>query len=109
MDSMNENVIEWLRGQKTATVTLANNTKLNSKVKKLSKEKPEDCQIVAENKDGSIVAHVPLKWIKISPPRQISEEQRQALAERAKQFGFKKKAEALDDDDADDYESDDEE
>jgi len=90
-DSMNENVIEFLRGQKVATVTLASNTRLNSRVRKLAAEKPDECQISAENSDGSIVAHVPVKWIKISPPRQMSEEQREALRERAAKFGFQKK------------------
>ena len=92
MDSMNENVIEFLRGQKTATVTFCSQNKLNTRVRKLAELKPEECQIVAENSDGSIVAHVPTKWIKINPTKELSEEAKQKLRERAAQFGFGKKA-----------------
>ncbi|MBO5197413.1 MAG: hypothetical protein J6B85_02675 [Lachnospiraceae bacterium] len=83
MDSMNENCIEFLRGQETATVTFSQGRYL-ARIRKLAVERPEECQITAENPDGSIVAHIPTKWIKISPPRKVSEEQRTAFAERVK-------------------------
>ena len=38
--------------------------------------------ITDENPDGSIVAHIPTKWVKISAPRKMSDEQREMLAER---------------------------
>lgn len=40
------------------------------------------CQIVAENEDSSICAHVPRSWIKIIPSRQLSEEQRREISYR---------------------------
>lgn len=76
-----ENVIEWIRDSEQATVTLSQKGMI-SRIKKLAKARPEECQIVAENEDGSIVAHVPRKWVKISPPKQYSEEERQKAAER---------------------------
>ena len=71
---VNEFCVEWTRSSKTATVTAPNNTSIKNKIVKLAQEKPEEVQIIAENKDGSILAHVPTKYVKISPPRQISEE-----------------------------------
>lgn len=97
MDSMNENVIEFLRGQKIATVTVCSQTKLNTRIKKLSKERPEECQIEHKNQDGSIVAHIPTKWIKINPTRVLSEEEKQKLRDRAAKFGFKKQSNEDDD------------
>ena len=38
---MNENVIEWLRGQKTVAVTLCSNGKFNNKLLKLAETHPE--------------------------------------------------------------------
>lgn len=77
---MKENNIEWLNGQQTVTVTLSQGRFIN-KVKKLA-ETHEDVQIVAENSDGSICAHLPLKFIKISAPRQMTEEQKEQARER---------------------------
>lgn len=77
---MKENNIEWLNGQQTVTVTLSQGKFIN-KVKRLA-ETHEDVQIVAENSDGSICAHLPLKFIKISAPRQLTEEQKEQARER---------------------------
>ena len=83
-ESTQENVIEWLRGDKEVTVTFANRTKFNTKVRKLAEKYPDKVEIVADNRDGSIVAHLPLNWIKVAKPREVnlSEEQRIALGER---------------------------
>ena len=37
-----------------------------------------------ENEDGSICGHIPLTWLKVSPPRKVllTEEQKKARAER---------------------------
>jgi U3 small nucleolar ribonucleoprotein component len=78
---MNENVIEWLKGQNRVTVTLSQGRYI-SKVKKLAEKYPDEVEVVAENKDGSIVAHVPLRYIKISRPKEMTEEQKQKAAER---------------------------
>ena len=81
---MNENVIEWLRGQKTVAVTLCSNGKFNNKLLKLAETHPE-IQI-RFNDDGSMFTHVPLSWIKISPPRKVSEEQKRIAGERFKKM-----------------------
>ncbi|MBR5129213.1 MAG: helix-turn-helix transcriptional regulator [Firmicutes bacterium] len=76
-----ENVIEWMKDGGQATVTLSQRSMI-TRVKKLAAERPEECQIVAENEDGSICAHVPRSWIKIKPSRQLSEEQRKEISYR---------------------------
>ena len=69
-----ENVIEFIKDEKRATVTFSQG-RFKTKIRKLAESHPEECQIVAENKDGSICAHVPVNWVKISPVKQMSEKQ----------------------------------
>lgn len=78
----NENVIEFLRGATTATVSFSQG-RFISKIKKLAEKYPDEVEIVAENKDGSIVAHIPTRYIKISSNKiEMSEEERKAIGER---------------------------
>ena len=89
-NSMKENVIEWYNDSEMVTVTL-NQKRYINKVKKYAKQHPDECDIVAENDDGSICAHVPLKWIKISRNnRTLTDEERRIAAERLKDARRKK-------------------
>ena len=81
----NENVIEWVKDGKTATLILTQGRTI-SRVMKLAKSRPEECKIVAENKDGSICARGPVGWIKISLIREVSEEQKEAARVRMKEM-----------------------
>lgn len=83
---MNEFAIEWVKGAKYAGVTVPSGTAWKSKLLKLSKQNPDDVKIIAENSDGSIFAHILVIYVKISPPRQVSEEQREAASERFKKM-----------------------
>lgn len=76
----NENCIEWCRGQEQATLTLTQR-KTITRVEKLAVSRPEECQIVGRNLDGSIVAHIPVSWIRINPERRLTEVQRIKLAD----------------------------
>jgi len=76
-----ENGIEFIKGSDQATVYFSQGRYI-SRIKKLAAERPEECQIVAENADGSVCAHIPVSWVKISPPKQFTVEQRQQMAER---------------------------
>ncbi|MBD5521217.1 MAG: hypothetical protein HDR03_08370 [Lachnospiraceae bacterium] len=78
-----ENVIEFTKDSKRASVTFCQG-RYKSRIKKLAADRPEECQIVAENTDGSLCAHIPVAWIKINPTKQLSEEQRKEIAERFK-------------------------
>lgn len=79
---MNEFVIEWIKGSEYAGITVPSGTVLKSKLLRLAKEKPEDVKIIAINMDGSLYAHIPINYVKISPPRQVSDEQKEAASER---------------------------
>lgn len=80
-----ENVIEFLNNQDTITVSFCSRKWIN-KIKRLNEKNPEEVKIIAENKDGSICATFPVKYLKISPPRKVSEEQKQAAGERLRKF-----------------------
>lgn len=88
MDRCNENVIEFLEDEQRATVTFSQG-RYKRRIKKLAAEHPEKCQIMEENTDGSMCAHIPVTWIKISPPKQFTEEQRQQMGERLNGNGLK--------------------
>lgn len=90
-ETSNECAIEWLRGDKLATVTFPSANKYNSKIRRLAAEYPCEVVIRYENKDGSIVATIPTSYIKISPPKKVSEEQKERSAERLKKMWKDKK------------------
>ena len=81
----NENCVEFLNNQKTMTVSFCSQ-KWITKIKKLSQSNPDDVEIIAENKDGFICARLPIKYLKISTPRKVSDEQRQKASERFKKL-----------------------
>ena len=81
----NENCVEFLNNQKTMTVSFCSQIWI-TKIKKLSQSNPDDVEIIAENKDGSICARLPIKYLKISTPRKVSDEQRQKASERFKKL-----------------------
>ena len=84
MDS-SENVIDFITGEKTATVTFTNRKHIN-RIKNIYEERKDDFKYFRENPDGSICAKIPLKWIKISPTKRNSriytEEEKRKIAER---------------------------
>ncbi len=80
MDRCIENMIEFLQNEERATVTFSQG-RYKTRIGKLAKERPKECQIVAENPDGSLCAHIPVTWIKINPGYQLTEEQREQKAE----------------------------
>lgn len=94
-DELYENAIEWYTGAKTATICVTMK-KYITRIKALAKANPE-IKIIAEpeENDGCLVAHIPIKCISIISPkrqkRELSEEQRAALAERLKKAREAKK------------------
>ena len=83
MDDFKENVIEFVKDGKQATVSFTQGRYI-TRIKELAEKRPDECQITATNKDGSIVAHIPTSWIKINPTKELTDEQRAALSERAR-------------------------
>lgn len=80
-----ENNIEFIKDEEIATVSFTQR-RYKTRIKKLAASRPDECKIIAENKDGSLCAQVPTTWIKIAPPRSISEKQIEAARERIIQY-----------------------
>lgn len=82
---MSENIIEFLRGEETATVTFSQGRYI-SRIRELKERFPDQVEITdePETNGGYLVAHVPTKWIRVSPPpqREYTEEQLEAMRER---------------------------
>ncbi len=59
-----------------------------NRILKLAEEHPDEVVIIRrpEENDSCIYAKVPVKWIRINPPRQISPEAREAGAERLARY-----------------------
>ena len=79
---MNEFVIEWIKGNSVASVTCPSNSQLAGKVRKLA-EKSSSVQVISDA-NGALFAHVPVNFVSIRPARELSDEQKQAYAERLK-------------------------
>ena len=88
---MNEFAIEWTKDRDYAGVTVPTGTALKSKLMRYAQEKSEEVKLMAENKDGSEFFHIPINYVKISPPRKVSEEQREAAGERFRKMWEEKR------------------
>ena len=85
MEASNENCIEWISNQHSITCTFSQ-LKWVNKVKQLQNKHPDKVKIVAENEDGSIVAKMPIKALKLSIiERDLSEEKREELSKSFKE------------------------
>lgn len=80
---MMETIYEHIGGNDTFTVTAAERWSVGM-IRRLAEKHPGDVVITAENADGSIVAHIPVAWMRIVPKRtvELTDEQRQERAER---------------------------
>ena len=72
-----ENTIEFEKDCQRATVTFSQG-RFKTRIRKLAEKRPEDCQIIAENQDGSLCAHIPVGWIRINPSVELSDAQVEA-------------------------------
>ena len=77
-----ENVIEWVKDDKRATLSLSQRRTI-TRIKELAEKYPDKCEILAENKDGSLYAHIPVEWVRLHPGMNLTDEQK---AERAKRL-----------------------
>lgn len=89
-ENCNECSIAWIRGCEYAEVSAHNGSKIKGRVIKLAEQYPEDVKVLTINKDGSIFAHVPVKYVKLRAPRELTEEQRAELIERGKNMSRNK-------------------
>ena len=92
---MNEFSIEWTKDRNYAGISVPSGTAWKSKLMRYAESHPDDVQLIAENKDGSAFFYVPVNWVKCSPPRKVSEEQKAAFGERSRQMWEDRKAEKI--------------
>lgn len=82
-----ETGFEYLIENDYATVWSSERKWIN-KIIKLQQEHPNnvDIKYYPENNHGTILAHVPKNWLKVSPPRKVNmtDERKAELAERLK-------------------------
>lgn len=104
-ENCNECSIAWIRGGEYAEVSAHNGSKMKGRVLKLAEQHPENVKVLATNKDGSIFAHVPVKYVKLRAPRELTEEQRAELVERSKNMSRNK---SVDYEETSDFDFDDE-
>ena len=88
---MSEFCIEWIKGNEYAGVTVPSGTALKSKLMRYAAERPDEVKVMAVNTDGSAFFHIPINYIKVSPPRKVSEEQREAAGERFRKMWEEKR------------------
>ncbi len=86
---MNENVFEFLRNDKQMTVSLSQPS-LITRFKKLAEEHPEDVWYVMNN-DGSLFGHMPVSYLRLRAPNKLTDEQRDALAEKGREMFLRRK------------------
>lgn len=82
-DEMNENGIDFYKHDPVATFQFCQ-PRYVSRIRKLKEKYPDQVEITAVNKDGSIVGHIPAKWIKINPGIEMTEERKRKMAEQMK-------------------------
>ena len=84
---MAETVMEWFDDVETFTVWSDNHAWIN-RLEKLAAEHPDEVIVKKhpEENDGCWLGKVPRKWVKIHPPRPVSEERRKASAERLRAY-----------------------
>lgn len=80
-----ENGIEFIKDAETAVAQFSQG-RFKTRIKRLAAKHPEECQILAENPDGTLLAHIPVEWVKISPPAARSELQRELSRKRMLAF-----------------------
>ena len=90
---MNEFCIEWIKGNDYAGVTVPSGTALKSKLMRYAQERPDEVKVMSVNSDGSAFFHIPINYVKVSPPRKVSDEQKEAAGERFKKMWEEKKGE----------------
>lgn len=83
-----ETIINFNAEEKTANCFTLDKT-VKRKWEKLIGERPEEVKVIRKSEDV-LEIQVPKKWVKVKPPRQLSDEQRAAASDRLKAAREKK-------------------
>ena len=99
MTNFNETACDYLSCDKHATFCSSEQKWIN-KILKLAEEYPDqvEIQVMPEDNQGMILAHVPKNWFKLSPPRKdnMTDAQREEASKRMKEMLAKKYAKNID-------------
>lgn len=81
-----ETIITYNEEEKTAGV-YTHNKALLRRLDKLSQERPDECRLEKLRPDAADYI-IPKAWVRVRPPRQMSEEQKTRLMEASKGTRF---------------------
>lgn len=93
MKELRETSIDRIQGETSCSV-FTSELKFINQIKKWAQKYPNKVSIIAENDDGSILAHVPNEWFNFVGPKKqynLSQEQREARAARMRAVAEAKK------------------
>ena len=83
-----ETIINFNAEEKTANCFTLDKT-VKRRWEKLIEERPEEVNVI-QRSDDLLEIEVPKKWVKVKPPRKVSDEQKAAASERLKAAREKK-------------------
>lgn len=83
-----ETIINFNAEEKTANCFTLDKT-MKRRWEKLIEERPEEVNVI-QRSDDLLEIEVPKKWVKVKPPRKVSDEQKAAASERLKAAREKK-------------------
>ncbi len=76
---LEQETIFLMNEQEKTAIIFTYNKAYQKKLEELCKRYPEKVILQQQNKDGAFTYIVPKNWLKIYPPRQISEKRKQTL------------------------------
>ena len=83
-----ETIVNFNAEDKTANCFTLDKT-VKRKWEKLIEERPDEVSVI-RNSENVLEIEVPKKWVKVRPPRKVSDEQKAAASERLKAAREKK-------------------
>lgn len=85
-----ETIINYNEEEKTASI-YTHNRALRRKLDRLTQERPEDCRPGPTAREGQVAEYiVPKAWVKVNPPRRLTEVQREQLQKASASTRFTK-------------------
>lgn len=79
-----ETIVNFNEGEDTASV-YTHNKPLRRRLEQLAQERPEECRLYrVSHWDQAVEYYIPKSWIKIRPPRQISDAEKERMRENFK-------------------------
>lgn len=82
-------IFDFQNGAKFCTVSLSRKKWVNY-LEECEEKYPDEVKIKYRNTNGSIVAYMPISYLHVYRPREMSEEQKEQLRERARNINRKK-------------------